>query len=190
MGFLSRINEARRLKDLGQASTPQLLALLDALLAQGTPAAEELADQVLRGVLGQCDPALAWTRLRDDAAAGRTTSSRAMAGASELFRLWAKRDPVEALAAWHRDALSLIQSGKMERESFGAILSSWAISDPASALDAVGQINDPMLRGIAAESAIGAISLYLKGDPATWPEDADLLANRPLALAGEKVRIG
>lgn len=190
MGFLSRINEARRLKDFGQASTPQLLALLDALLAQGTPAAEELADQVLRGVLGQRDPALAWTRLRDDAAAGRKTSSRAIPGASELFRLWAKRDPVEALAAWHRDAPSLIQSGKMERESFGAISSSWAISDPASALDAVEQINDPMLRGIAAESAIGAISLYLKGDPATWPEGADLLANRPLALAGEKVRIG
>ncbi|MES2707547.1 MAG: hypothetical protein V4726_13195 [Verrucomicrobiota bacterium] len=189
-GFLTRLAEARLIRELSETGTPQLQALVEALLEEGSRDAEEMAGRILGPVLLARDPASVWAWIRDGAGTGSAARIRFLSGTGGVFEAWAKRDPAAALAAWHTEARPLVAAGKLEGKGFESIFKSWAASRPAAALEAAEQLTDPALRKSAAEGLGASLGTLFGNAPPTWPEDAEATINRILAFSGEKAPEG
>ncbi|RYD37727.1 MAG: hypothetical protein EOP86_02760 [Verrucomicrobiaceae bacterium] len=189
-GFLARLAEARLITDLARLGTPRLLALVDALLEEGGSDAEEMAGRLLGPVLLARDPAGVWLWLRDGAGTGGETRLRFLSGTGAVFGAWAARDPAAALAAWDREAMPLVRSGKLDGAGFAAIFRSWGASRPEAALEAARQISDPAMRASAVEGLAASLGKMFENEPSSWPPDAAELINRVLAFSGDKASAG
>ncbi len=189
-GFLTRLEEARLIRDLSRSTVPQLQALVDALLDEGSAGAEEMAGRLLGPVLLARDPGAVWAWIRDGAGTGGEGRIRFLSGTGAVFAAWAKRDPAAALAAWNREAVPLVRAGKLDGNGLGGIFGSWAEIHPAEALEAADQLMDPVMRESAVLGIAGRLGKLFENDPATWPPDADALINRILAVSGEKAARG
>lgn len=189
-GFSTRLEEARLIKDLAQISTPQLQALVDALLEEGSTEAEEMAGRLLGPVLLVRDPAAVWAWIRDGAGSGSEGRIRFLSGTGGVFEAWAKRDPAAAIAAWRQEAQPLVQSGKLDGKGFWGIFKAWGESNPSAALEAAVQVTDPVMRESAAAGIAASLGKLFENEPGNWPPDADGIINRVLAFSGEKAGKG
>lgn len=188
--FTGHWRRARLVSSLTNLSTTKLLALVDALMAEGSREAEEMAGRLLGPVLTSRDPARIWAWLRDGANADKPNYVRFLSGTGSIFSEWAKRDPQAALAAWNADAQSFVREDKVNPSTIVEIYRSWGENSPDAALSAVEKITDPADRLRFAEAAGWSLQKLFEGAPDTWPPDADTLVNRMLTLTGDKAAAG
>lgn len=188
--FNGHWRRARLVSKLAGLSTPKLLSLADALMAEGSREAEEMAGRLLGPILTPRDPARIWSWLRDGAAANKPNYVRFLSGTGSIFSEWAKRDPQAALAAWQADVQPLVREGKVSAGALGGIYQSWAETDPAAAFSALEKISNPAERQQLAQAAASSLQSLFQGEASTWPSNADTLINRMLSLTGNQTPAG